>query len=244
MAKLGISFVIPCYNEEGNILQCIHAIEEDANSIWGLEYDIIVVDNNSTDKTSAIAHAAGVKVVHEPKKGVVHARQAGYKESKYKYIANIDADTQIPKGWVKAALHELEPNGKIQAVTGPLRFYDAGRIVNSISRIFYTLARLSHNTLGHSIQGGNCMIRRSAIDAIGGYDTKFEFYGEDTRTAKLIQTHFGMGSIKMVPEMWQWTSARRLKNQGYLNTTWTYVINYVSTTLRNKPVTTTYKDYR
>jgi glycosyltransferase involved in cell wall biosynthesis len=70
---MSISFVIPCYNEENYIRNCIQSIKREAGSL--LLYEIIVVDNNCTDRTVLIAMQEGVTVVSEQQKGVVFARQ-------------------------------------------------------------------------------------------------------------------------------------------------------------------------
>ena len=87
---MGISFVIPCYNEEKYIRNCIRSIVREASCLP--HYEIIVVDNNCTDQTVLIAMQEGVTVVSERQKGVVFARQKGYETAQYNLIANIDAD--------------------------------------------------------------------------------------------------------------------------------------------------------
>ena len=98
---MGISFVIPCYNEEKYIRDCIHSIRREASSLP--HYEIIVVDNNCTDQTVLIAMQEGVTVVSERQKGVVFARQKGYETAQYNLIANIDADSRLCEGWIDIA---------------------------------------------------------------------------------------------------------------------------------------------
>ena len=62
-----ISVIVPAYNEEKFLPQCLEALK---NQSFNLPYEIIVVDNNSTDLTGEIARNAGVKVVLEKRKGV------------------------------------------------------------------------------------------------------------------------------------------------------------------------------
>lgn len=236
MAKL--SFVIPAFNEEKLIVSTVMSIRVECTG--AVEHEIIVVDNGSTDNTAKLAAAAGARVVHEERKGVVFARQRGFEEAKYPLVCNIDADSALPKGWLKAALRPLD-NPKVCAVTGPLYYYDLPLLTRALTLGYYVFAVLAMKTLGASLQGGNCIIRRDDLVAIGGYDTAIEFYGEDTMTAKRLK---GRGKIKFVPRMRVLSSGRRLSGQGIFRTGWLYTLNYLSITLCSRSKTHTYEDFR
>ena len=100
MSEVTVSFVVPAYNEEALIASCLHAILAETSRVrCGAE--IIVVDNNSTDCTRRIVSAIpGVAIVDEPQRGLVQARRAGCLAASGQSIANIDADTMIPPGWL------------------------------------------------------------------------------------------------------------------------------------------------
>ena len=91
-----ISLVIPAYNEESYIGECIDCA---ILASRGRVYEIIVVNNASTDRTKEIAIRKGVRVVDEPEKGLTKARQRGLIEATGDYIAYIDADTRMPNMW-------------------------------------------------------------------------------------------------------------------------------------------------
>jgi glycosyltransferase involved in cell wall biosynthesis len=232
-----ISFIIPCYNEEEHIKDCIRSIRK---YVWYIPYEIIVVDNNCTDKTAEIAELEGAFVIKEPRKGVVFARQAGYENAKGFLIANIDADSKITDGWIWEALSRLSKD-EVVAVTGPLEYEGAGFGLKMLTKLYYLLAKLSNDYIGVFLQGGNSMIKKSALDKVGGYDGTIVFYGEDTMTAKRIQH---LGKIVFNSRMITTTSPRRLKEQGVIKTTWLYLTNYFSVTFKNKSTTNDYKDYR
>jgi len=84
-----ISVIIPCYNEEKTIEKVIKSIPKDV-------FEIIVVDNNSTDKTAEIAKNLGARVVKEKKQGYGYALQRGFKEANGDVIATLDGDGQYP----------------------------------------------------------------------------------------------------------------------------------------------------
>jgi len=234
-----ISFVIPCYNEEKYIKDCIRSIKEEAFSCL-FDYEIIVVDNNCTDNTASIAKQEGAIVVSEKQKGVVFARQKGYEIAMYDLIANIDADSRLCKNWVKIALNRIN-KPDVVAITGPLVYDDVSKTMNVMTKFYYYLAWFSNNYIGVFLQGGNALIKKSALDKVNGYDTSIAFYGEDTMTAKRLQQ---FGKIKFVMDLKLHSSPRRLKDQGVLKTTWLYLSNYFSVTFKNKSTTNDYKDFR
>jgi glycosyltransferase involved in cell wall biosynthesis len=234
-----ISFVIPCYNEEKYIRECIRSIVIEASSCL-YNYEIIVVDNNCTDNTAEIAEQEGAIVVSEKQKGVVFARQKGYEIAMYDLIANIDADSRLCKGWVETALYQINKAGVV-AVTGPLVYDDFSKTMTIMTKLYYYLAWFSNNYVGVFLQGGNALIRKSALDKVNGYDTSIAFYGEDTMTAKRLQQ---FGNIKFTMKLKLHSSPRRLKDQGVFKTTWLYLSNYFSVTFSNKSNTNDYKDFR
>jgi len=232
-----ISFVIPCYNEQFYIAYCIQSIKKEAASI---PHEIIVVDNNCTDNTAEIAFQEGVIVVPENQKGVVFARQKGYEIAMYDLIANIDADSRLCKGWVETALAQIN-KADVVAVTGPLVYDDVSTAMTAMTKFYYYLAWFSNNYIGVFLQGGNALIKKSALDKVNGYDTSIAFYGEDTMTAKRLNQ---FGEIKFAMKLKLHSSPRRLKDQGVLKTTWLYLSNYFSVTFKNKSTTNDYKDFR
>ena len=234
-----ISFIIPCYNEEKYIKDCIQSIKEEASKCL-LSYEIIVVDNNCTDNTASIASQEGAIVISEKQKGVVFARQKGYEIAMYDLIANIDADSRLCKGWIETALAQIN-KADVVAVTGPLVYDDVSKSMTIMTKIYYYLAWFSNNYIGVFLQGGNALIKKSALDKVNGYDTSIVFYGEDTMTAKRLQE---FGQIKFVMKLKLHSSPRRLKDQGVLKTTWLYLSNYFSVTFKNKSTTNVYKDFR
>jgi len=233
-----ISFIIPCYNEEKYIRDCIQSIKREAEHLP--HYEIIVVDNNCSDNTVLIAMDEAVTVVSERQKGVVFARQKGYETAQYDLIANIDADSRLCEGWVDIALTHIQ-DPKVAAITGPLIYDDVSRSLAISTKVYYYLAWFSSKTIGVFLQGGNALIRKSALDSTNGYDTSIAFYGEDTMTAKRLEPY---GKIKFVMDLNLHSSPRRLKDQGVISTTWLYLKNYLSVTFKDKATTNAYKDYR
>jgi GT2 family glycosyltransferase len=110
-----------------------------------------------------------------------------------------------------------------------------------MTKVYYYLAWFSNNYIGVFLQGGNALIKKSALDKVNGYDTSIAFYGEDTMTAKRLNQ---FGEIKFAMKLKLHSSPRRLKDQGVFKTTWLYLSNYFSVTFSNKSTTNDYKDFR
>ncbi len=125
MSDVLVSFVVPAFNEEVLIASCLYSILSEI-SRTRCPAEIIVVNNNSTDSTGRIASSIpGVMVVDEPERGLVQARRAGCLAARGKLIANIDADTILPPGWLDVALAEFERRPRLVALSGPFIHYDA-----------------------------------------------------------------------------------------------------------------------
>jgi len=236
----GISFCIPAHNEEKTISYCIRSIIKEME--WhDVEYEIIVVANACTDKTEHNAIMAGARVLIEPRKGIVYAKELCFKAAQFDFIANIDADNLIPidNDWLVTVMKAFN-DPKVVAVSGPFVFKDMPWWFRACTHIFYLLGRISHLSFGPMVQGGNFVIRKTALDGFK-YNPDIVFYGEDTDIAAYVSK---FGTIKVIPEMWVYASSRRMKGDGIVKTTWDYILNYFSITFRNKPWTTEYKDYR
>lgn len=117
-----VSIVIPAYNEERFIAACLDSIARQSFK----PHEVIVVDNNSRDDTVAIAgRYSFVRVIDEPRQGIVHARNAGFDAATGDIIGRIDADTVLPVDWVARVRHfySFEDNA-IKALTGGCYFYN------------------------------------------------------------------------------------------------------------------------
>lgn len=124
MAKkaLTVSIVIPVFNEQRHLKHCLETIA--AQSV--LPDEVIVVNNNCTDQSMAIAERFSfVRIITEKKQGIVAARDAGFNAASGTIIGRIDADTRLPKNWV-AYLKEFygQPGHSLTSITGPCYFYN------------------------------------------------------------------------------------------------------------------------
>jgi glycosyltransferase involved in cell wall biosynthesis len=237
--KLSISLIVPAFNEEAYLGPCLDAIIE---NVKGKALEIIVVDNNSTDRTAEIAKSyPGITYVFEEKKGITKARQRGYQSSRGDIVAYVDADTRPPAGWIEQIEEHFGKNAKIAALSGPYSFYDLHGMQNRVASGWFVAARPLYSIIGYMLVGGNFAIRRDVLDKMGGFDTSIEFYGEDADIAKRAKK---FGKILFSNDFVMPTSGRRLQNQGYLKMAGLYFVNFFSIVFRGKPATRGYTDVR
>lgn len=117
---LTLSIVIPVYNEEHHLNACLDSIA--SQSVKPLE--VIVVDNNSTDKSVEIARSYSfVTVLHEKKQHQVFAQATGFDFSKGDILGRIDADCILPEDWAEVVLGQFQDQD-LAAVTGLADPYD------------------------------------------------------------------------------------------------------------------------
>ncbi len=236
-----LSFVIPAHNEEQYIGKCLDSIFGGMGNDPDIE--IIVVNNNSTDKTRKVAaRYPRVRIVDEPKRGANSARQAGYLAAKADLIANVDADTMLTSGWIENALHAFEKNPKLVCLSGPFIYYDLPKNIRVLVKIFYALSFLAYiltrYVLRRSsvVQGGNYVVRKLALDKIGGYNTDLTFYGDDTDLACRLNK---IGKVKFTFGFPIYSSGRRLATEGTFTMGLRYGINYFWMVFFNRPFTET-----
>ena len=247
MSDLLISFVVPAYNEEALIGSCLAAIQAEI-ACSGCRAEIIVVNNNSTDDTRHIASSIpGVVIVDEPQRGLVQARRAGCRAANGELIANIDADTMLTEGWLRTAVEEFSRSPDLVALSGPCIYYDLPRSAQFVAAVFYRIAFATYDLVrfvlgaGSMIQGGNFIVSKRALEAAGGFNSDFRFYGEDTdlacRLSKVGQVKFSLGLRAL-------SSGRRFVAEGLVRAGLRYAVNYVWTVFFRHPFTLTWLDVR
>ena len=242
-----LSFVVPAYNEEAYLPACLESILAQTGEL-GDAVEIIVVNNASSDRTLQVAMGfKGVRVVDEPRKGLTFARQAGFAASTGELIANVDSDSRLTPGWVQTVLKEFASEPKLVALSGPFIYYDMSPSQRFSVQIFYLIAYLVYAVnrwvlrAGSMVQGGNFVLRRTALEKIGGFNTAIAFYGEDTDIARRMNQ---VGKVKFTFKLKMLSSARRLKKEGTLRIALRYTINYFWTIFGKTPYTKEYTDIR
>ncbi len=235
-----ISIVVPAYNEEKYIGDCLKSVI--ANRTEDI-FEIIVVNNASTDGTAAVAQKfPEVRVVAEPQKGLTRARERGLLEAQGDFIAYLDADTRMPPGWTEIAEREFSQNPDMVCLSGPFHYFDLPPIKKFFAEALWTLtAPPTYWLVGFMVLGANFIVKREALQKIGGFDTTISFYGEDTNIAWRLSK---VGKVKFSMKFFIIGSGRRLMEEGLIRTFSRYAMNYFSIAVQHKPHTEEYRDIR
>ncbi|ABQ26512.1 glycosyltransferase [Geotalea uraniireducens] len=172
-ATRDIAFILPTLNEEAHIGGVLDTVREHAGH--GFSFEVIVVDNGSSDRTVEIAVEKGAICLRAPGCTISSLRNLGASRAGAGVLIFLDADVYLGQGWgerigaVIARLH-LEPD----IITGSL--YGISDESNWIERIWF--APRTTRTQINYINGGHLIIHRSLFSTVGGFDPKLET-GED-----------------------------------------------------------------
>lgn len=159
-----VSVIIPAFNEERHIARCLQYLKGQIESAD----EIIVVDNNSTDTTAAIANAFNVKVIEEKKQGMIPARNRGFNEARYDIIARTDADTHVPPDWIQQIKKRFVDDLELLGLSGPAHFYDGPQVIKrKIWPSKVAVQSTVHSVLKHDAMfGPNMALTKKAWDLI------------------------------------------------------------------------------
>lgn len=154
-----ITVIIPAFNEEQRIATCIeHVLNQTEKAD-----EILVIDNNSKDKTAEIIKKYPVRYILEKEQGIIPARNRGFNEATGDIIARTDADTRVPSDWIQKIKKDFAERD-ILAVTGPVTFYDLPIHSPLLSNIFTYELKVMFNQ--YLLFGPNFAIKKSLWDNI------------------------------------------------------------------------------
>ncbi|MFH1285793.1 MAG: glycosyltransferase [Candidatus Micrarchaeota archaeon] len=228
-----ISIIIPALNEEKKIASCLIALK---NQDYDSEFEVIIVDAFSKDKTIEIARVFTPNIYQQRAGGPGEARNFGAQKAKYDIIAFIDADCIADPNW----LHEIEgamKNGTI-GVGGVLRPME-GRFID---KFMFKLnadwwVRISAFFGLYQLYGNNCAYKKDKFLEIGGFSTKITFF-EDTELSMRMKEK---GKLKINPRCVVYASARRFIQTGYFKVFKQNITAFLNFTF-GRPITTRYFD--
>ena len=166
-----ISVVIVAFNEEKYLPVCLAALK--AQSFPKDDYEVTVVDNNSTDKTSEIAKEFGAKVISEKKQGYVFALNRGMREASSDIIAVTDADTKVSPNWL-STIKEAFIEENVVAVTGISKIKTGINIFDFLANCVSKLCAVITLMIGKpNVNGFKFAVRKDAFEKVGGLNEKF-----------------------------------------------------------------------
>jgi glycosyltransferase involved in cell wall biosynthesis len=214
------SVVVPAYNEAGYLGRTLASLQ---GQDYPGSYEIVVVDNNSEDETTALASSFGVRVVAEPRAGVCAARQRGVDTTNGEIIVSTDADTEHPSDWLRTIDAVFTSSPSVVAVAGPCRYEDAHGWTKYYPQVLFGLVGSIYRRTGwiSYVSATNLAVRRSAFP---GYDIRQTQGGDELDLLRRLRP---VGSLVWDPANVVTTSARRLQRGFLYNFFVTFLVYYL-----------------
>ena len=233
------SIVIPAYNEAAFIRDCLRSLQAQHYP----SFEVIVVDNNSTDDTASIATALGARVVKEPHAGVCWARQAGLDAARGDIIISTDADTTYAPDWLDTIAEQMK-DSKTVAVGGTVTYTGDIWWANIWSKSLFGFSHFWSKLFGQPlyISACNLAFRKSAGIV---YETNLTQGGDELAVLKQLK-HSGIVRINRSSTVF--TSGRR-QSRGFAYTffitfIWYYLVGYTLSRLTKRTVLGGYPAFR
>lgn len=203
-----ISVIVPAFNEESCIETALKSIcyqNTDEN------YELIVADCMSEDKTAEIAKKYADRVVYSKRRSIAIARNTGAKFSKGKYLVFIDADTVIPENYLSKVMEKFFDK-ELLAFSASFSFPKKEKKFLLAERITNAYLEFRDRINLPILLGFNTCVRKSAFNAIKGFrDVPLEDGDFAVRLRK-------KGKIRYFRDFFVITSSRRLEEMGILGT--------------------------
>jgi glycosyltransferase involved in cell wall biosynthesis len=217
-----VSVVIPAYNEEKYIGQTLEALKEEEHP--NFDFEVIVADSSSTDRTVEIAKKNGAKVIVTPKVSPAFARQRGIEGANGEIVACLDADTIPSVDWLKTIVQEFSRDKKVVGLTGRVEILERNLLSKVaflfFQNIFYPLNFLLGKTI---FNGQNFAIKKWAFSKIGGLNTSLHSAEDADLGVRLGK----VGKVILSPKALVLTSARREKEGISLNFLLRWPLSYL-----------------
>jgi glycosyltransferase involved in cell wall biosynthesis len=225
--KPRFSVVIPCFNEARYLADALLSLQK--QDFDGL-CEVIVVDNNCTDETAAIARELGALVVAEPVAGVCNARQRGTETARGEIVVSADADTVYDRDWLSRIDARFREDPRIVAVVGPCRYADGPRWGQVYARMLFAAVHGVYRATGRAVYASatNIAFRR---DAWTGYDTTLTQGGDELDQLRRLR---GKGRVVYEHGNPTYTSGRRLSRGLGYNLFVTLPVHYLLTYAVNR----------
>jgi glucosyl-dolichyl phosphate glucuronosyltransferase len=196
MNAIHLSVIVCTYNRRDLLAGCLQSLA--AQTLFPDRFDVLVVDNNSTDETAAAVegHRATVptlRYVFEPVQGLSHARNRGATEARGTHLVYVDDDARLPPTYLSCVLETLERT-QPDILGGPVYpFYTEAKprwFKDHYEIRHYAEASGFSTTCG--VSGSNFVIRKDVLARLGGFDPSLGMRGAEQRFGedrKVLETY-------------------------------------------------------
>lgn len=215
--KPEISIVVPTLNEEGYIEDALTSLK---SQFTPKEYEIIVCDGFSTDRTVEIAKKYADKIVYENKRTISAGRQTGAKAAQGDVIVCAGADVFVEPEWLDTLTRPIFGKTHVASI-GSVLPRDGNRLENAFSHgVLNPLGAALSRLNTHFVVADNMALCAKTFRKIGGFNPHL-VTGEDTDLIRRMKEH---GKVAYLPEAQSYVSMRRVREWGY----WKYLSFHTS----------------
>ena len=204
---MNLAIIVPAFNEAAYLpatLDALYTAAEHLHADSDAKVDVVVVDNNSTDETAAVAQSKGAAAVHEPVQGIARARNAGARHTQSDVLVFVDADALVPPALL-SAIHDAMSDPACVGGGVDVEYRPERRSVRLYLHAWRLLALRMR-----LVQGATQFCRRSVFDEIGGYDER-AWIGEDVDFYRGLERYAKRtgGTVRLIDQPRVQASARR-----------------------------------
>jgi len=199
VAKKKVSIIFPALNEEETIGMVIEEVPKDILELLGYDVEIIVVDNNSTDKTGVIADNMGAIVLFEPTRGKGNAMKKAFGFATGDYIFMLDADFTYPSTYIQPMLSMLELDWDVILCTRIKGYREPGSMssLNLVgNRALALLANILYGTRISDVCSGSWGMKRDVVNNLKLDAVGFEL--EANMFVEIAKKGYRIGEIPIV----------------------------------------------
>ena len=181
MTKPEISVVIPTYNRQHLVIEAVESVLAQTYS----DFEIIVVDDGSTDDTAAKLrpYLDRLQYVVQQNRGVAAARNTGIRRAQGEFICFLDSDDLWEPGKLEAQLRFAKDHPEYALISTEIRGFDADKkFVGQSKASMYEIRNglvSEHLLFGNWIQTSTVMVRGTCLDEVGWFDEDVGQFGED-----------------------------------------------------------------
>jgi len=179
-----ISVVVCCYNGQDTLADCLDGLSE----LRYPDYEVLVIDDGSTDRSAEIADAYPFRLICTPNQGLSNARNLGLRAATGEIIAYIDADARPDPDWLSYLANAFRTSTHA-GIGGPnIPPPGAGVVADSVANApGGPVHVLLSDTEAEHIPGVNMAFRRECLEAIGGFDPVYRAAGDDVDVCWRLQ---------------------------------------------------------
>ncbi|WP_224982616.1 glycosyltransferase family 2 protein [Geomonas agri] len=220
-----LSVVVCTYNREALLGHCLQSLA--GQTLDNERYEVLVIDNNSTDGTSTVVSSfapriPNLRLVHEPRQGVSHARNRGWREAQGELVAYIDDDAQACPEWCERIIDAFTAvSPRPVSVGGEIRPWYEAAPPSWFSDEFElrtwgkSAGFLTPPRARHGFSGANVAFARSVLEELGGFSPRYGCAtgestgpGEETDLAQRIYAKHPLFWYDPAISVRHWTPAR------------------------------------